>query len=229
MRGGWNAERRSRKIGAARKASPQRQLTLPSAARRTRGLVVDQRAIHGQPITFFTEPTRPGFHHACSIPDILTVLAALPADDLTGLTSVVFQQLSRKERTVAPRWGHLSFDKEGDDATLFLASTLPGDVLLWGTSLLPADVAELDRLKSEGHEVQLTERGWEITSTIAAARLTQLQRTVPHEIGHWVDHQAASENGRAKVSYAAKEAAAEQYAARMHDRVGLALMALSSS
>jgi hypothetical protein len=191
--------------------------------------VVDRRALHGQEIAFFTEPTLPGFHHACSIADVLAVLAVLPADDLIGLTSVVFQQLSRKERMVAPRWGHLSFNEEGDDATLFLASALPGDVLLWGTSLVPADVTELDRLKSEGHQVQLTERGWEVSSTVASARLTQLQRTVPHEVGHWVDNRAALVKGRAKPSHATKEAAAEQYAIRMHDRVAFAVMALGST
>jgi hypothetical protein len=71
----------------------------------------------------------------------------------------------------------------------------------------------------------LTRREWKIVSTLAAVRVTQLCRTIPHEVDQWVDYQACAARGDdyESRSHALKEAFAEKYAAKMHGRVAAAL------
>jgi len=56
----------------------------------------------------------------------------------------------------------------------------------WRKSLAPDDARELDRLRSDGHEVLTDRRSYEIISTPESFRNTVLFRTVLHEIGHYV-------------------------------------------
>jgi hypothetical protein len=58
----------------------------------------------------------------------------------------------------------------------------------WAKSLSPENVAELERLRADGHRIITTKRRHIIHSDLAAARTTQLYRTLPHEIGHWLDY-----------------------------------------
>jgi hypothetical protein len=57
----------------------------------------------------------------------------------------------------------------------------------FGKSLSGEGMAELERLKSDGHEIRPTSRNHTIVPTLESCRATQLYRTLPHELGHWVD------------------------------------------
>jgi hypothetical protein len=183
----------------------------------------ERRTVSGHEIAFITEATLPGFMHACSVDDVVRVLHALPQEDWAGIQAIVFRQLTRKERMLSPRWGQIAFG-DADEATMFLVACDPSQVLRWPLSIIPSDSAELDRLRQDGHDVQLTARGWEIVSTLAAVRRTQLGRTIPREVGHWVDHRASVARGGGDTrSNASKELFAEQYAAKAHPSVSAAL------
>lgn len=183
----------------------------------------ERRTVSGHEIAFITEATLPGFVHACTVDDVVRVLHALPHEDWTGIHTVVFRQLTRKERMLSPRWGQIAFG-DADEATMFLVASERRQFLRWPLSIIPADSAELDRLRQDGHHVQLTARGWEIVSTLAAVRRTQLGRTIPHEVGHWVDYRASVARGGADTrSNASKELFADQYAAKAHPLVSTAL------
>jgi hypothetical protein len=58
----------------------------------------------------------------------------------------------------------------------------------WPRSLSPDDRRELERLRAAGFAVEETPRHHLITLTGAMCRRYQLLRTVPHEVGHWVDY-----------------------------------------
>jgi len=47
---------------------------------------------------------------------------------------------------------------------------------------------EIEKLKQEGHQIELTKRHFEIRSSPEAIRNTQLYGTLLHEIGHQVDY-----------------------------------------
>ncbi|HKO57775.1 MAG TPA: hypothetical protein VJ276_18045 [Thermoanaerobaculia bacterium] len=177
---------------------------------------------------FITEETLPGFMHACTVDEVIRVLSALPSSDWSGIHAIAFRQLTRKERMLSPRWGHIEFAPTQDGvahaATIYLIAPQPSESLVWPASLVPADVAELAQLRRDGHDVTMTDRGWKVTSTIEAVQRTQLCRTIPHEIGHWVHYRMSvlrGEDHEAKTT-AAKEGFAEQYAAKVHSRVAAA-------
>jgi hypothetical protein len=234
MRGGWNPVRRNRNIGTPLRGRGRSNAFFSPLTRRPVAGVsaTERRIVGGQEITFITEKTFPGFVHACTVDDILRVLAALPPEDWAGIQAIVFRQLTRKENMLAPRWGQITFGAAGTDgaaheATVFLAAARERDLILWPTSIVPAEVAGLDRLRQDGHEVRVTPRGSEIVSTLAAVRVTQLCRTIPHEVGHWIDYRTRAVRGDdyEARSIAVKEAFAEQYAAKVHGRVFAALLA----
>ena len=50
------------------------------------------------------------------------------------------------------------------------------------------DQRELDRLRRDGHDVQPHRRGYTVQFSTETIRATQLFRTLPHEVGHNVDH-----------------------------------------
>ena len=62
------------------------------------------------------------------------------------------------------------------------------NILHWRKSLSPDDAKELERLRSDGHQIVHQRRHYEIHSDLEAVRSTQLYRTLPHEVGHYVDY-----------------------------------------
>ena len=63
----------------------------------------------------------------------------------------------------------------------------PTEPLKFGKSLSLDDAAELERLRSDGHKLRPGDRNHTIELTLESCRATQLYRTIPHELGHWVD------------------------------------------
>ena len=70
---------------------------------------------------------------------------------------------------------------------VFLDAADPQRIVTWGRKLDPDDMDELDRLRADGMTVTEVKRGYTIQGDFDSIRNTQLYRTIPHEIGHWVD------------------------------------------
>ncbi len=60
--------------------------------------------------------------------------------------------------------------------------------MYWSKSLIPDDFQELERLEEDGHQIISEARRYVIRMTAESIRATQLYRTLPHEVGHYVDY-----------------------------------------
>ena len=83
-----------------------------------------------------------------------------------------------------------------------MAETAGGQLELWEhaqnvLTSMQGIAAELELLRSDGHEVASEARSYQVLSEPQAMRATQLFRTVPHEVGHYVYHQARLDNSGA--------------------------------
>lgn len=158
--------------------------------------------VHGVERTFFVEELNEGFVHACSIEDVARVLVEIPEEDLVQLGAVLFRQPTRKQNVLRPSWGRLTYYAElgvvggkslYEGAMITLEAQRPERVMRWSRSLSPADQIELDRLRGDGHRVEDAGKGFRILATVESLRTTQLYRTLPHEVGHWVQYLQAVE------------------------------------
>ncbi|MGE3181155.1 MAG: hypothetical protein AB7N71_05950 [Phycisphaerae bacterium] len=158
------------------------------------------------------EPVSRGCVHACTIDDIVRLLELMPGEDSRGFAQCVLRQPTRKQEILRPCWGRLLYWADGEvdrGPTIFLEAQSPSRVLRWETSLDPDEALELERLRVDGHSIDQTKREWVISSTIESIRATQLYRTIPHEMGHYVQFQRAQEFVK---SHAERERFAHQYA-----------------
>jgi hypothetical protein len=243
MRAGFDATRRSRDIGAKKQGhGGDNRLVIPAPCHSERPWTEqlgphrqEPRLVRGRDILFLVEETSGGCIHACSVADVSHVLANTPTADWSGLKTVVLRQSTRKQRLLRPAWGRLYYSAElglpGQSAirtgpVLVLEAIDCGADLEWPLSLSPRDRAELDRLRADGHHVRQERRCHRVSMTPDSVRATQLYRTVPHEIGHWVDFveqvltpAASGADTRGSLSeayfarpYEEREAYAHQYA-----------------
>jgi len=205
MKAGFNPARRNRNIGTARQGhGKDNKLVIPAVcgeARRWAEILgphrVFQRSAEGREIIFIVEETSAGCVHACTVDDIRHLLANIPLQDWDGLDTVVLRQSTRKQRVLNPVWGRLFYSADlglPRRATVRLGPAVmleaqdPKAVIEWSSSLDPVAVAELERLRADGHEISRNGRSLRISTTPASLRATQLYRTLLHEIGHWVDY-----------------------------------------
>ena len=95
-----------------------------------------------------------------------------------------------------PAWGRLYYSADlgfpGQKTVvagpvLALEAVNPDAQLEWPLSLSPRDQEELERLRTDGHQVARERRCYRFSMTPASVRSTQLYRTLLHEIGHWID------------------------------------------
>ena len=68
-----------------------------------------------------------------------------------------------------------------------LEAVNPTKPIRFGKSLSPDELAELDRLESDGHGIRNQDKKHIVIPTLESCRATQLYRTFLHELGHWVD------------------------------------------
>jgi hypothetical protein len=188
----WLPDRRSPR-------GTNRRLRIPRAVNgndrpfweRIAGYAVHTRQVHGRTITVLVEPTRPGCVHGCSVDDVAHVLAHVPAADLDGLSLFVFRQPKRKEEILRPVWGRIVYHAvigRHTGPTIFLEAVDPRRPAKWTKHLDPDGLACLDRLRADGHRVEITRHDVRIHVDPAALRATQLYGTLLHEIGHWTDY-----------------------------------------
>ncbi|MEO1522830.1 MAG: hypothetical protein AAFU78_18910 [Cyanobacteria bacterium J06633_2] len=114
-----------------------------------------------------------------------------PADHINDITAFVLRQPKRKEQILSSVWGQLVYSADVcgfSGPTVYLESQQIDRPLKWSKSLKPQLARELERLQNDGHIVKTDKRQHVIHSTLATVRNTQLYRTLPHEIGHYVDY-----------------------------------------
>jgi hypothetical protein len=194
-----DARRRNRNIGTAKSGHGQdNRMVVPEPwadARRywerLRNPVVVQRVVGGRNLPFVVEAPRPPFLHPCTIDDLAELIALLPSSDFSGIAFVALRQPTRKQTLLSLVWGRLIYHAEvagfSGPALILEAQRSPGTVR-WPKSLQPWVAAELELLRSDGHQVSTEARSHRVISSPDAMRATQLFRTVPHEVGHYVDY-----------------------------------------
>ncbi|HSI21068.1 MAG TPA: hypothetical protein VLA04_05220 [Verrucomicrobiae bacterium] len=172
----------------------------------------------GQDPVFFLEKPLPGFAHALSEEDIVTVLKRVPKEDIAGVKWVMQLQPTKKQEKIESAWATYYWDlnvgRETGEA-IALYATNPASVFEWSSSLTPDDRRELERLESEGHTIEHHARGYRIHIKKEAVRNTQ-RRSLLHEIGHHVDRKRGVARFEAGSSME-KELFADRYAARYLD------------
>jgi hypothetical protein len=154
-------------------------------------------------------------------------MSVVPAQDWEGLEAIVLRQPRRKEQVLASVWGRLAYFAElvngrGDvlysGSAIIIEAVNPTEPLKFGKSLSIDDAAEIERLKSDGHKLSSRDRNHTIEPTLESSRATQLYRTLPHELGHWVDFLKKVERPAARL---ATDDAADGYGSlldRYHSR-----------
>lgn len=156
-----------------------------------------KRKINGEDFTFVVEKTRENCFHACTIDDVEEILKYIPLDIYDDLRTIVFRQPKRKEEILSPVWGRLVFgyELESDINPAIILESFDYDnrILKRSKKLNPDGKKEIDRLINDGFEVIEAKRNYEINITLENVRNVQLYRTLPHEIGHYVQYIAEAE------------------------------------
>ena len=119
------------------------------------------------------------------------MLELIPVEHINDITAFVLRQPKRKEQILSSVWGRLIYSSDVcgfSGPTVYLEAQNFEQPLKWSKSLTPAQAKELERLRYDGHVVVTDKRQHVINSTLDSIRNTQLYRTLPHEIGHYVDY-----------------------------------------
>jgi hypothetical protein len=152
---------------------------------------IGECVVHGQPTMVVSERPRAGSAHACTPTAVCAVLECLPAGDVAGIGLVVLRQPTRKQEILIPAWGRMHWCTEfhgyTGPAIALDAVDFDRPRLRWSRSLSPDQGKELDRMRDLGFAVSETRRSYDILLSPEHVRRWQLMRTLPHEVGHWVD------------------------------------------
>ena len=193
-----DARRRNRNIGTPKSGHGQdNRMVVPEPSADARRYwerlddpIVVERTVHGKRVPFVVEAPRPPYFHPCTVDDLVQLAGLVPSEDFAGIAFVALRQPTRKQALISLVWGRLIYRAEfaglSGPALILEAQQTPG-TLLWRKSLQPWVAAEIERLRSDGHEVSSDARYFHVLSRPEALRATQLFRTVPHEVGHYVD------------------------------------------
>jgi hypothetical protein len=204
MRKPFNPIRRNRNIGTSRQGrGADNRLTIPRICHDQREwwgqlskFITVERDVGRRKLTFIVERTRDDCVYASTLDDVCCMMSFIPASDWESLDTFVLRQSTRKEWSLAQSWGRLAYFADlGSPGkktarvgpALFLEAVDPSTPWRVEKSLSPSDSAELNRLISDGHKADRRGRYILLQGGVEAIRMTQLYRTIPHEVGHWVD------------------------------------------
>jgi len=194
-RAAWNPTRRNRNIGTPKSGRGlANRLVVPDPRNDRRVFwekLRDPVRIEADGFTLLVEPCWPGFVHSVTPDDALRVLGLFPDEDVARVRTLVFRQPTRKQRILSCVWGRLAYFatlREIDGPAVILEAQEPAVQFEWPRSLSPDDASEIDRLRQDGHEITLGRRAWSIRGQLDSIRATQLFRTLPHEVGHYVHY-----------------------------------------
>jgi hypothetical protein len=192
-RAAWNPTRRNRNIGTAKSGRGlANRLVIPASWKDPRvfwGKLRDPLHIEANGFTLLIEPCLPGFVHSVTVDDALRVLGLFPSDDVARIRTLVLRQPTRKQRILSSVWGRLAYFVTfpgGEGPAVILEAQQPASTFKWPRSLQPDDADEIERLQQDGHEVTPDRRFWTVRTRLESIRATQLFRTLPHEVGHYV-------------------------------------------
>lgn len=194
-----NPTRRNRNIGTAKQGYGQNnELVVPYPAVQMKSFFerlseykIVKKEINGHPFRFVVETTRKNSFHACTIEDIEKILIQIPKKDYGDLELIILRQPTRKEETLKPVWGRLiySYEFENDHQPAVIIEAVDLDRTFVCPKKLSIDSQkELERLKDDGHKIKMGQRFYEAEYEIENIRATQLYRTLPHELGHYVHY-----------------------------------------
>jgi len=179
MRAGWNPTRRNRNAGTKRHGhGSDNRMTIPESWHQVRcfyewlsSYVVVKRSVANAELVFLVEPTRSGWFHPCSIDDICRVLTHVPVEHLAQIDMVVMRQPTRKQRVLSPVWGRaiFAFDVAEYSGAAIVIEAQDDRPITWSVSLSSDKARELDRLRSDGHDVRRSRRTFEICTTAHSA------------------------------------------------------------
>lgn len=167
----YNPTRRNRNIGTAKSGHGQKnRMTIPEVAHgenlfweRIDGARQVLRTVSGRPIRFFVQATRADCVHPCTVDDIAHLLSQMPAGDWEGIEAILLRQPRRKEEVLAPVWGRLAYaadlvDRRGRvfyrGPAIVIEAVNPTEPVKFGKNLPPDGLAELERLKLDGHRIR---------------------------------------------------------------------------
>jgi hypothetical protein len=196
---GWDARRRNRNLGTVKSGQGQNNRLCISESwadgrlfhEKLNNPVVISRTVGKHEIKIIVEPVQSGFLHACTPDDVVLALSLLPLEHTDLIDLVVLRQPKRKERILNRVWGRLQYWSEIHRYTgvaIHLEAQPVGAVLRWRKSLSLDDTQELARLEQDGHRLVSERRYYAVHTTLESNRNTQLYRTLPHEVGHYVDY-----------------------------------------
>lgn len=200
----FNPSRRNRNIGTSKSGHGQNnRMTIPEVAQgshayweRISTAKEVTRLVADREIRFFVQSTRAECIHACTVDDISHLMSLVPLGDWEGMQAVVLRQPRRKEEMIASVWGRLSYSAELVNSqgkvvysgpAITVEAVNPSKPLKFGKSLSPDASPELERLVSDGHRLRRGDRHHTLDLSLESCRATQLYRTIPHELGHWID------------------------------------------
>lgn len=229
MKPGWNPVHRNRKIGTKASGHGQNnRLTIPEPWSDTRRFYerigahrTFTRSLGEQTIRFVVEEPCDGWIHPCTPSEVCEVLERCDLRDVELAPMIVMRQPTRKQRILSPAWGRAIFlfelgDYCGPAIILEAQDCLP---YVWSRRRRPEQERELERLRSDGHQVQIRGRLVALQPSPLSIKRTVLLRTLPHEIGHHVDNaRHAPEEWDARTS-TEREDFAHGYAAKVRGRL----------
>jgi hypothetical protein len=229
VKAGHNPTRRNRNIGTSKRGHGQdNRLVIsicdPEAVYHYESLTSYtsiSRLLHGRSITFLVERTRTDCYHACTVDDIAHLLQHIPPTDLEGIELIVLRQPKRKEEILNPLWGRVAFYVEigkHRGRAIFIEAVNLTKPMRWSKSLIPDYEIELDRLRKDSHKITTTNRHHIVSSSLESVRMTQLYRTLLHELGHHMDYSSNQKAFGRKTSHD-KEAFAHRYADNLRQRL----------
>ena len=196
---GWNPSRRNKKIGTSNQGFKARNdFGIPTSRQddrlfwqKLRNQVALPYTIGDHEFVILIEPTYRDYKYYVTVPDLIEVIKCIPEEHRRDIKIFAFRQPKRKEAIFSQVWGRLGYLVEFgkySGPTVFLEAQ-PIDLTYKIKNNIDTDfMQELERLKKEGHQIELTKRHFEIRCSPEAVRNTQLYGTLIHEIGHQVDY-----------------------------------------
>ena len=192
-RSGWNPTRRNRNLGTAKSGHGlSNRMVIPESWNDPRVYwerLRDPVTVRENGFTFLVEPCAEGFVHAVTVADALRVLALVPHEDISRIRVIAMRQPTRKQRLLSCVWGRLAYfaDFGGTTGPAIILEAHPvNDAFDLPRSQTPDSSAEVERLRADGHTIADERRSWRVQTTLNSVRNTQLFRTLPHEVGHYV-------------------------------------------
>jgi hypothetical protein len=168
--------------------------------------------ICGRDYRFVIEKLNKDYSYACCVDEICNVLEHVPNTDLEGLNLIIFRQPKEKEFVLNSCWGRLiyyyKYQNKLQPAIILEAINLNRCIRMKKANISPFLQRELNMLEYEGHEIVYDKKYLTIKTTFQSAKITQLYRTLLHEIGHYVYYK----KGFNINDYEEKESYANRYA-----------------